>query len=259
METVSVKGLVVRTVNLSEADRLCEIYTDTLGLITASAKGARYLKSGKLSGTIQFCYSSFLLTKKGDRYAVKEVTPIESFFNLRSSLEGMALASYFCEILSTVGTADPEPELLRLTLNSLYAIAGTKYPLPIIKGAFEIRAMAMIGFMPEVLDCRVCGEKTGDFFFDIMDGTLICDECRNSLEAEDEFDDGHQAYIVAMLSEGAKIALGYCIFSPLEKLFSFRITEDDTDLFCRAAERYLVNHLERTFKTLEFYHEVSHT
>ena len=42
----------------------------------------------------------------------------------------------------------------------------------------------------------------------------------------------------------------------MNKLFSFRLPPEDLRLFCRAAEAYLLNHLERPFKTLDFYYEV---
>ena len=66
----------------------------------------------------------------------------------------------------------------------------------------------------------------------------------------------HEARIVCMLSEGAKMALGYCIHSPLEKLFSFKISDDDMRLFAHAAEEYLLNQVEHTYRTLEFYKSI---
>ena len=62
--------------------------------------------------------------------------------------------------------------------------------------------------------------------------------------------------IICILSESAKTAISYSIYSPLEKLFSFRIEEEDMKLFSQAAEEYLINQLERSFKTLDFYKEV---
>ena len=40
-----VKGLVLRTVDLKESDRLLTIFTEEQGIVTALAKGARSLKS----------------------------------------------------------------------------------------------------------------------------------------------------------------------------------------------------------------------
>ena len=89
---VSVRGLVIRTTDFKESDRIITVFTEELGVISAMAAGARSLKSRKMSSTMQFCYSSFILTKKGDYYRVKEAELIESFYGIRKSIEGLALA-----------------------------------------------------------------------------------------------------------------------------------------------------------------------
>ncbi len=251
-----VKGLVIRTTDIRESDRLLTIFTEEMGVVTALAKGARSLKSRKMSSTMQFCYSNFVLYQKGELYWVKDAELIESFFDIRNSIEGLALAAYIADVLSDVTVSQEEESLLRLSLNSLYAIGKGKHPLDKIKAAFEIRAASILGFMPDVLACS-CGERSGDFFFDIMGGYIKCFACRErDMKAHTEPENPHEAHIVRILSEGAKTALGYCIYSPIEKIFSFKISDEDMELFTSAAEEYLINQLERSFKTLEFYKEV---
>ena len=177
MITTEVKGLVIRTTDIREADRLVTIFTEEMGVVTALARGARSLKSRQMSATLQFCYSSFVLYKRGKYYQVKECSLIESFFGIRYTIEGLALSTYIAEVLDEVAVAEPERDLLRLALNSLYAISENKYSLEKIKASFEIRAMSIIGFMPDVLACAECGEKLGNFFFEIMGGALRCYAC----------------------------------------------------------------------------------
>ena len=252
-----VTGLVLKSVNVGEADRLITVFTKEMGTVTAMVKSARSLKSRKMSSTQQFCYSNMILYQKGDKYWVKESSLIESFFGLRSSIEALSLAGYIVEVLSDVTTAEAEADLLRLALNSLYAIAENMYPPDKIKAAFEIRATAIIGFMPDVLTCRDCNTGVGEFFFDIMGGNIQCYSCRDKAVKEGrDIPDSDERRIVTILSEGAKIALGYCVHCPLERLFAFNITDEDMRLFCRAAEEYILNQLERSFKSLEFYKEV---
>lgn len=254
---VEVKGLVIRTVDIKESDRLLVIFTEEMGAVTALARGARSLKSRKMSSTMQFCYSSFLLFKRDDKYTVKEAELIESFFGVRESLDALALAAYIAEVLSDVTTAECDRDLLRLSLNSLYAISEKTYPLAIIKAAFEIRAASVLGFMPDVTSCTACGRRDGEFFFDIMGGYIECPVCRRRRaevyipDAEDR-----ERRIVRILSDGARRALEYCIHCPIERIFSFRLADEDTRLFVAAAEEYLINQLERSFKTLDFYNQV---
>lgn len=252
-----VKGLVLRTTDISDSDRMLTIYTEEAGIISAHAKGARSLKSRKMPASMQFCYASFVLYERQERISVREATLIESFFSLRDSIEGLALGGYITEVLSEVGTADPEPELLRLALNSLYAISKGRHSLAKIKAAFEIRVATILGFMPDVISCALCGAKEGDFYFDIMAGAVECRECyRRSERNEAPLSDEHESHIVYILTPAARTAFGYCIYSPQEKLLSFNISDEDMHYLSRAAEAYLLNHLERGFRTLDFYNEV---
>ena len=254
---IEVKGLVIRTVDLKESDRLLTIFTEEMGVVTALARGARALKSRKMSSTMQFCYSSFVLTMRDDKYTVKDAELIESFFGIRDSIEGLALAAYIADVLSDVTTAESDRDLLRLSLNSLYAISTGKYPLAIVKAAFEMRASSILGFMPDVLSCTVCEREDGDFFFDIMGGHVVCAECRKRQAREAIPDpEDRERRIVRILTEPARRALGYVVHAPLERLFSFKLNEEDTRLFSLAAEDYIVNQLERSFKTLDFYNKV---
>ena len=123
MTDIEVKGLIIRTTDYKESDRIINIFTEEMGIISALAQGSRNLKSRKMSSTMQFCYSRFILTKRGEYYRVKEAELIESFFGIRESIEGLALAGYVAEVLSDVTVAEAERELLRLSLNTLYSIS----------------------------------------------------------------------------------------------------------------------------------------
>ena len=255
--TEEVRGLVIRTVDIMETDRLIVIFTEEYGAVTALARGARSLKSRKLAATMQFCYGRFVLYKQGDKYWIKEAELIENFFDLRQSIEGLALANYICEVLSDVTIEEAERDLLRLSLNSLYAISKNLHSIEKIKAVFEMRAVSILGFMPNVISCYECDERDGDFFFDIMGGVIECRACHEKkMKAHVEHADPHETHILCILSEGAKIALGYAIYSPIERVFSFKISDEDMRLFSRAAEEYILNQLGHGYKSLDFYKSI---
>ena len=260
MQIVSLKGIVVRSVNYGERDRILTVYTEERGLITVSANGSRSLKSRALVATELFCYSNFIVSCNKDRYTLKEVDLIESFFDLRSDIEKLALAGYVGEVIAHVGTENmPDVPLLRLTLNTLFAIAKERAPLALVKGAFEMRAAAILGFSPALAVCSSCGEEGEDVVLDVMNGSVLCGTCRRTLEdslAEETYDPAHKT-IRCFLTPAARTALFYVTCAPLEKLLSFRLeNKEDIDCFAYVAETYLLNHLETGFKTLEYYKQL---
>ncbi len=257
----NVKGIVVRSVNISESDKLITIFTEEKGLVTAVANGSRTLKSRYLAATQLFCYSNFVLYKKSDKFWVKEVELIESFFDLRYKIERAALATYVCDVINYSALANvPDVPLLRLTLNTIYATSQEKHPLPKIKAAFEMRAAAILGFAPDVYTCDKCGKEHSDFYLDIMNGYIVCSECKNTaneLPPEDEYA-RYQLSKLSFITDKVKEIIQYVINCPQEKLLSFaNPSETDMNLFSQVAEDYLVNHIEQSFKSLDFYKEVA--
>ena len=87
----SVTGLIIRTADIKESDRLVTIFTEETGVITAIAKGARSIKSRQMSATLQFCYGRYILYQKNDFYWIKEAELIESFNLMTEDLSGIEM------------------------------------------------------------------------------------------------------------------------------------------------------------------------
>ena len=255
---IEVKGLVIRTIDLSDNDKLLTLFTEEHGKITAVANGSRALKSRYLAAAQLFCYGSYVLYKKGDRYWVREVSLIESFFDLRADLTRMALAAYICDVADDVVEENsPEKPLLRLVLNSLYAIASGKFPQAQIKAVFEMRAAAVLGFCPMLDACHMCGQEEGELYLDVMNGVLTCPACREAAAMQPiAEEDSRTASIICRLTPGAYAAMKYAVSCPMERLLSFRLDAGDEPVFFASAEKYLLNQLERGFKSLDFYKEI---
>lgn len=119
-------ALVLREVKVGEADRILLLLTPEQGLISASAKGSLRLKSRLFSGCGLFCYSEFTLYEGRTMYRVDEAQVKNTFFGLRESVEGMALAMYLAELTAALAPTGKEAQvLLRLLLNSLYLLSET--------------------------------------------------------------------------------------------------------------------------------------
>ena len=49
----------------------------------------------------------------------------------------------------------------RLLLNCLYMISERHYPCAQLKAIYELRALTLAGYMPDVLACAGCGKYDG--------------------------------------------------------------------------------------------------
>ena len=154
--------------------------------------------------------------------------------------------------------------MLRLTLNTLFAIMSEKRPLSQIKAVFEIRASAMSGYRPNVDCCDYCEtEMAENTYFDVMNGAIICSEClqkRGEIHKKNlsfTYDDIRENNVLLPLNPASLTAIRYALHSPTEKMLSFALSEgNDMKMFSKACEEYLLNHLGHGFESLDLYYSI---
>ena len=264
---IGIKGLVLKTIPRTDSDRLIVLFTVERGKITVCAKGSRSAKSKILPCIEPFSYSEFVLYEKDGYFWIKEGLLLENFYAIREDVKKLALASYICEVLDlAVYENMEEPELLRLGLNSLYAIASDLRPLQMVKAVFEMRAAMLLGFAPNVDACAKCGEKKApQFYFSLPDGEAVCSRCREKALKEvldlrgsvNEEEERRFASQIYMVSDDVRLAVSYIVGCPADKIYAFTMSEEELSRLARLCEDHLTYRLEKKPKTLDFYHEVS--
>lgn len=239
---IATTGLVLHQVKVGEADQILTVLTPDLGVISASAKGSLRLKNKLFSASGQFCYSEFSLTSGRGHYFVDSAQVKKVFHGISDTVEGMCLATYMAEIAIALSPAPPEADAqLRLLLNSLYMIANRKLPLRQLKMIYELRAMSLAGYQPDLLACSDCGRYDGgEFYFDPVEGNLLCGEC------------AEKARHIPNLDAGALYALRHICLTEDRKLFAFKLSAASLKNLSRTSEQYLLAHLEHGLKSLDF-------
>lgn len=244
MEKLSVAGLVIKENHTGESDRIITILTKEHGLVRAFATGARKIKSKTGAGTQLLCYSEFGLIKGRDTYRVTEALPVAVFFSLRSDIEQLTVAQYFCELAGVlVNEGEPSGAVLRILLNSLSLMADGKRTPPFIKAITELRLLCEAGFQPDLVACCGCGRfEGGRFYFHPLEARLYCADCKRPDGALLEMN-------LTVLS-----ALRHICYASLEKLYAFTLPETDQKSLGNITERYLLAQTDHYFSTLNFYH-----
>ena len=239
-------GLILKEQNIGEKDKLVTVLTRHNGLVRAFVRGAKSVNNRKNSSTGMFCFSKLCLYKTKESYIIDEAEPIELFFELRSDLEKLALAQYFSELIMTLVQEDEAAEeYLRLILNSLHFLAKGKMPIEQVKAITELRLMCIAGYMPNLIACDRCGEyETNTMYFDVEDGLLYCENCMSNS-------------MLFPLDIGLIKALRHIAFSDFEKIYSFKMDENALPDLSYITEKYLLSKLQKNFKTLEFYKEIT--
>ena len=238
-----VKGLVVREKPNGENAKLLTVLTDTCGLITVNARGVRKISAAYLKSAQVFAFSDMLLYEKNGFRTLTEASLITDFYALREDLCAYSLACYICEAASAFAVPGEESSgILRLALNTLYALENKSYDEAQIKAAFELKLCAEGGFLPDITACGSCGEAlSGARVFDLRSGIALCGGC---------VAEGGETLL---LSEPVCRAAAHIAGADMQKFMSFRISGGDLAVLAELAEKYLKICAERDFNTLNFY------
>ena len=238
-------GLVLREVKFKEADKMLTVLTQEEGKISVRARGALRKSCRFAAASQQLVYSEMTVFENRGRFTLEEASVIEDFSALRENIVSFALGVYFAELMEVLSDEDsPDPEMLRLGLNSLFALSRQMYPTRLIKAAFELRAMCIAGYAPPLDGCSDCGRTDMPFgLLNMAEGTLLCPECAAETGTAGERVD---ADILA--------AMRHITGADLKRIFSFALREEQTAVqLGRLTERYTLLLLDRGFGALDYY------
>ena len=261
----AIDGLILRETPVGESDKLLSVLTAKEGRISMTAKGARSMKSKVLPVCRLFTYGNLEYYEKNERRWLSGGSVNRSFFGLNSDIEGFALASYILQVAWEITDEGVEAEeILRMTLNTLHSIEQKQKPRAQIKGVYELFAAAVSGFAPDLSGCDECGaEEHESMWLDVMNGRLLCGACLQKRSGNlplPELDAYSARNILIPLDRSALASMRYVMSAPPARIFAFSLAEGESlERFGKATETYLLNHLERSFETLDFYRAILQT
>lgn len=237
MRTVKTKGIIIAEKMMSDFDKILTILTPNMGKIECVAKGSRRPKSLLMAGTQFLCFGEYLLYKGSDNYSMNSCETIELFYNIRTDLDKLKYAVYITKIINDVTTENQNNyKVLQLFLNTLYVISNTDKDLEFVTSVFRIRLLSIIGYRPEIEECKICKQKENLAKFSIKDNGFKCKDC--SKQDKGAID----------MNETTKDAIRYIILADAKKIYSFQISKESIEELKIISKVYLTEKLEREYK-----------
>jgi DNA repair protein RecO (recombination protein O) len=243
MSNYTATTLVLHRTDLGETDRILTLFTREKGKLSAVAKGARRPKS-PLSGATE------LFTQARVQLAVGRTLDIltqceKSFGGLRTDLQRLARATYFCELLDkSTGDRDnaSSQDLFDLTIGALLLLQRAEtYPDAVVH-AYELHLLGTLGFAPVLGHCVACGaslESRGASFSPSLGG-VVCNA------------DRFRANDTMPLSAEAHEAMQALQSGDSEGVLGLRPSPKAAAEIARALRWFVKYRGERTLKTADF-------
>ncbi len=244
-------AIVLRRTHFGETDNILTLYSKERGRISAIAKGARKAIS-KLSGaTDPLTCTRFALASGKNLQVVTEAEIVNSFPGLHVSVERLAVAQYFAELVTVfIPEDDPHPDLFQLLLRALRLLE--KGDPELIARWFEVNLLGELGYAPDLSECGVCrkpvpGEfaQSETFGLSSAQGTALCPL---HVHAENHAD--HSALSFSALTFLQQIAT---LPEKASAVLSLALPDEKSENQARAAlRRYIRYRLDKDLKSVAF-------
>jgi len=226
---IKTKGVVLGRTFIGEKDAIIKILTETSGVVSASAKGIKSMKSKLSAGCSLFSYSDFLITESNGRYIVASASLCEGFYGLSANIERLSYATYSAEVAASISPSPEDAEeIIPLLLNTFYLFSNSQKNLRLIKCVFELRLLCLLGYAPELYDCTECGSDEELCFFSPSEGGVICRSCGNIPDAK-------------IITPDTLSAMRYVQDADNKKAFAFSLAKQNIDEFEAVTEKMLEN------------------
>ena len=171
------EGIIIRTTNYGETNKIVTLYTREWGKVGVMARGAKKPNSRLAAVTQLFTYGYFLVQKSSGLGGLQQGEIISSMRSIREDIFLTAYASYIVDLTDkSIDDRKPNPFLFELVYQTLNLI-NEGYDAEIIVNIFEMKMLNTLGLYPVLNQCSICGHTEGHFSFSIREGGLICHRC----------------------------------------------------------------------------------
>jgi DNA repair protein RecO (recombination protein O) len=175
----SSRALLVRAVDMGEADRRVTFFTREAGVVVTVVKSA-WRSRKRFGGTLQrhVLLDISWSESPGRMSLLSSAALSESFWSVVEEWERVRHADYLLEMAAELfPQAGPKPRAFEILLDGIRSLARGDNPSGTARRV-EARFLALGGWGPHLAGCRRCGRaERGRYRFLPAEGGILCEEC----------------------------------------------------------------------------------
>ena len=152
------KGIVLRSIRYSEADRILDLYTRDAGLVSAIAKGIRRTKSRFGARLEPLSCVDFVAYHGRTLDTVTQAETLRSFHGVREDLARFETAAGMVgSVRALSGGDEADRRVFNLLYNALDTLETCDSGFETIEAALGMKLSILAGYAPQLDVCLVCG------------------------------------------------------------------------------------------------------
>ena len=169
-----VTGIVIRTVNYGESNKVVTLFTEELGKVAIMARGAKKPGSRFHASSQPFVDGVYIFPSSRGLAQLKSSDVVTSYPEIRKDVQRMSYAMYWLELVDrAVEDRVPNRPLFRILSDALQAL-NAGMDADVITHHFELRILHLLGVSPVLTGCVRCQDVTDPMYFSVTAGGFLC-------------------------------------------------------------------------------------
>ncbi len=244
MALYKTRAIAIKSINLSESDRLVTFMTENHGKVKCVAKGARKIKNQFWAALepMSLIHLIYFGKEHQSLFRLNHSDIIESFQTIRDDFDKLYTGIYFLDLIDAmILEGHREVKVFSLLHQSLAAL-NQQSELEPLRRLFEIRLLSLAGYQPQLEHCVLCRKapQNGLISFSYAHNGILCNSCCRRAGSDIQFSTGTRNYIKKLL----EVEIKTC-----ERL---KFPKGQTDEIEKVTHRLILSHLGRELKSYPF-------
>ncbi|RNL86134.1 DNA repair protein RecO [Halostreptopolyspora alba] len=175
------EGVVLRTQNLGEADRIVTLLTRRTGVVRAVGKGVRRTKSRFGARLEPFSHVDLQLHTGRALDVITQADTLHAYGeSIVADYSRYTSATAMLETTEKIVVVEKEPALRHflLLIGALRTLGENTHDPRMVLDAFLVRSLAVAGYAPALEECARCGARGAQPSFAVHAGGVVCSVCR---------------------------------------------------------------------------------
>lgn len=175
--TAKAEGIVIRTTDYGENNKIVTLYTESFGKIGLMARGAKKPKNPLSAVSQVFFYGIFLFNPGRGLGTLYQAESLNALRHVRLDIEKAGYAALAVELTDRL-TEDRRPVSgLYHLLKQMLLLMESGTDAAALASIYMVKLTRLAGIEPQMDSCAHCGRKSADYSFSVAGGGFLCESC----------------------------------------------------------------------------------
>jgi DNA repair protein RecO (recombination protein O) len=236
----TVQGIVLRTTDYGEGDKILRLLTREAGKVGVMARGAKKVKSRLGAVSQPFTRGEYVYFKSKGLGTLSSAEIIDAHHGLHEDLMKSAYASYVAEMVDRMLEDGDGSAVLYDQLDAALKAIEEGKDAQIVTHIFELHMLKIAGYAPVLEECASCRSAAGPFAFSAQLGGILCPRCL------------YKDTAAAALTDGALKLLRLLAGVDIRRLGTTGVRDETKALLKQCMRAYMDAHVGVVWKARSF-------